>query len=62
MLENEPLCFLTSGEEVFWSQPRACWLLGRGRGPKLAREHLALAIDPPAVGQGFGLGGEDIYS
>ena len=57
---QRPVCFLTSGEEVFWSQPRACWVLGRARGPDPERDLLILTIDPPAIGQRFGRGGEDI--
>lgn len=57
---DEPLCWLTSGEEVFWSQPRACRALAATsvRGPE--REVLVVGIDPPAIGQAFGLGGEDV--
>lgn len=56
----EPDCFLTSGEEVFWSQPRAAWRLGVAAGPDPHRSLLVLRIDPPAIGQRFGLGGEDV--
>lgn len=56
----EPTCFLTSGEEVFWSQPRAAWRLGVAAGPDPQRSLLVLRIDPPAIGQRFGLGGEDV--
>jgi hypothetical protein len=56
----EPTCFLTSGEDVFWSQPRAAWRLGVAAGPDPHRSLLVLRIDPPAIGQGFGLGGEDV--
>jgi len=55
-----PLCYLTSGEETFWSEPRACWSLGTATGPDPERRLLVLRIDPPAIGQGFGLGGQDI--
>jgi hypothetical protein len=55
---TEPLCWLTSSEDVFRSEPRACyrlasleWLNGR--------DVLFLRIDPPAIGQRFG-SGQDI--
>jgi hypothetical protein len=57
---DEPACWLTSGEEPFWAEPRAAWRLGVAEGPDPHRALLALRIDPPAIGQGFGLGGEDI--
>jgi hypothetical protein len=56
----DPTCFLTSGEEVFWAQPRAAWRLGVAAGPDPHRSLLVLRIDPPAIGQRFGLGGEDV--
>jgi hypothetical protein len=49
---------MSSGEAVSWSQPRACRSLGVVPGP--ARPLLGLAIDPPVIGQPYGLGGEDI--
>lgn len=55
-----PAFFLTSGEDTFWSEPRACWPLSTVPGPDPARGILVMIIDPPAIGQGFGLGGEDI--
>jgi hypothetical protein len=57
---EDPACFLTSGEEVFWSQPRAAWRLGVAAGPDPQRALLVLRIDPPAIGQPFGLGGDDV--
>jgi hypothetical protein len=53
--EEEPLCWLSSGEDVFWSEPRACHHLATLAGPE-GRGILVLRIDPPAVGQGFGTG------
>jgi hypothetical protein len=61
LADAEPTCWLTSGEEVFWSQPRAAWRLGVAAGPDPHRALLVLRIDPPAIGQRFGLGGEDVH-
>ena len=56
---EEPLCYLTSADEVFWSQPRACRALGTTVVWDPRREMLVVRINPPAIGQAFGLGGED---
>src|SRR2546423_1613903 len=45
---------MTSGDDVFWSQPRACFPLGLADGPDPARAILMVRLDPPAVGQRFG--------
>jgi hypothetical protein len=55
---DEPLCWLSSGEDVFWSEPRACHRLATLEGPG-GRGVLVLRIEPPAIGQRFGTG-EDI--
>jgi hypothetical protein len=57
---GEPQFWLTSGEEVFWSEPRACRVLGVTSVDTPPREVLVIAIEPPAIGQAFGLGGEDV--
>lgn len=57
---GEPQFWLTSGEEVFWSEPRACRVLGVTSVDAPPREVLVIAIEPPAIGQAFGLGGEDV--
>ena len=57
---EDPTCWLTSGEEPFWAEPRAARRLGVAAGPDPHRTLLVLRIDPPAIGQGFGLGGEDV--
>jgi hypothetical protein len=57
---GEPQFWLTSGEEVFWSEPRACRVLGATSVDGPPREVLVIAIEPPAIGQAFGLGGEDV--
>jgi hypothetical protein len=54
----EPRCWLSSGEDVFWSEPRACYRLASLEGPN-GRDVLVLRIDPPAIGQAFG-SGQDI--
>jgi hypothetical protein len=58
MSQDEPFCWLSSGEDVFWSEPRACDRLATLEGPE-GRGVLVLRIDPPAIGQPFGTG-EDI--
>jgi len=54
------VCWLTSGEDPFWAEPRSCRLLASVDGPPPHDRLLVLGIDPPAIGQGFGLGGTDI--
>ena len=55
-----PRCYLTSGEDVFWSEPRACQPLGATTVASPERQVLVIRIAPPAIGQRFGLGGDDI--
>jgi len=43
-----------------WAIPRSCSIKGRLAGP-YGEEYLLLEVTPPVVGQGYGLGGEDIY-
>ncbi len=57
--DDEATCFLTSGDDAFWSEPRACRPLCRIAGPDPTRGLLLIEIDPPAVGQRFGRGGDD---
>ena len=57
---DDVACFLTSGDDTFWSEPRACRPLCRIDGPDPARGMLLITIDPPAIGQRFGRGGDDI--
>jgi hypothetical protein len=41
-------------------EPRACWIKGRRRyGDR--QECMLVAIEPPVIGQPYGLGSEDIY-
>lgn len=56
----DPICYLTSADDVFWSEPRTCYALGTTTVSDPSREVVVLRIDPPAIGQAFGLGGEDI--
>jgi hypothetical protein len=49
----------SAGEYQPLTEPRACWTRARLRDP--ARDdHMLVEIDPPLVGQGFGLGDKDI--
>jgi hypothetical protein len=57
----DPDTYLTSTEDLTWSQPRAAWRRGVADGPDPDRKLLVLTIDPPAVGQQFGLGGDDVH-
>ena len=38
---------------------RACWIRARLQGPK-ARDHILVDVEPPVVGQPYGLGAADI--
>jgi hypothetical protein len=41
-------------------EPRACWCKGRLR-DSYRDDWMLVAIEPPVIGQPYGLGGEDIY-
>jgi hypothetical protein len=41
-------------------EPRACWCKGRLRDAS-RDDWMLVAIEPPVIGQPYGLGGEDIY-
>jgi hypothetical protein len=41
-------------------EPRACWCRGRLR-DSCRDDWMLVAIEPPVIGQPYGLGGEDIY-
>ncbi len=56
---DAPDAYLTSGEEVFWSEPREARQLQPFDGSE-PRGLLGLRLDPPAIGQSFGLGGRNI--
>ena len=48
--ELEPTAFhMTSGDDVFWSQPRACFPLGLADGPDPARAILMVRLDAGSV-------------
>jgi len=58
---NQPPDFYLSsaGEYQPLTEPRGCWQKARLRDP--ARDdHMLVEIDPPLIGQSFGLGGKDI--
>ena len=41
-------------------EPRACWIKGRRRyGDR--DDYMLVAVEPPVIGQPYGLGSEDIY-
>jgi hypothetical protein len=41
-------------------EPRACWCKGRMRDAR-RNDWMHVAIEPPVIGQHYGLGGEDIF-
>ncbi|RYE07714.1 MAG: hypothetical protein EOP22_16775 [Hyphomicrobiales bacterium] len=52
--------YLASQDGYRLQQPRACWRLKPLSSPNAA-ELLLVQIDPPLIGQPFGLGGDDIH-
>lgn len=56
---SAPDFYLSSSEGYDLDEPRSCWRIGRAR--TTARDDLLLVkIDPPLIGQKYGLGGRDI--
>jgi hypothetical protein len=59
-MSDSPNFFLTTaGENSDLADPRACWTKGRLR-DRNRDDYMLVEIDPPLIGQGFGLGGNDI--
>ena len=49
----------TAGEYGPLTRPRACWVRGRLRNDR-RDDYMLVGIDPPLIGQRFGLGAQDI--
>ena len=49
----------TAGENQELSSPRACWAKDRLR-DQVRDDYLLIEIEPPLIGQMYGLGGQDI--
>jgi hypothetical protein len=60
-MANEPDFFLTTAGELreLLVEPRACWNVGRLR-DAVRDDYMVVMIEPELIGQGFGLGSEDI--
>jgi hypothetical protein len=59
-METKPDFFLTAaGENEGLATPRACWEKARLKDP-VRDDHMLVEIEPPVIGQNYGLGGEDI--
>lgn len=59
MIAHPHFYLSTAGEYEALAEPRACAIRGRLR--DLSRDdYMLVEIDPPLVGQGYGLGGQDI--
>ncbi len=57
---DEPVFYLTTaGEYKLLSKPRACAFVRRMRDVN-RDDYMLVRIDPPLIGQSFGLGGKDI--
>ena len=58
--EDKPAFYLTTaGEYKLLSAPRACWFVRRLRDVN-RDDYMLVRIDPPLIGQSFGLGGADV--
>jgi hypothetical protein len=61
-VKKKPIFYLTAaGEYKLLSKPRACWFLRRLRDVN-RDDYMLVEIDPPLIGQSFGLGGNDVTS
>lgn len=59
-MEAKPDFFLSAaGENEGLASPRACWKKARLKDP-VRDDHMLVEIEPPLIGQGYGLGGQDI--
>jgi hypothetical protein len=56
---NKPIFYLASSEGYGLEEPRACYLLRRIQ-TESRSDWLLVRIDPPIVGQRYGLGSKDI--
>jgi hypothetical protein len=59
MLNQTPDFYLASSEGYNLEEPRRCFSIKRLRGPH-RDDYLLVRIDPPIIGQPYGLGGQDI--
>jgi hypothetical protein len=61
-MKKEPNFFLsTAGESDKLRDPRACLIRGRLK-DQVRDDHMLIEIQPPLIGQAYGLGGEDIVN
>jgi hypothetical protein len=59
-MKIEPSFFLSAaGENEGLAAPRACWAKARLRDP-VRDDHMLVEIEPPVMGQNYGLGNQDI--
>src|SRR5580693_5148006 len=59
-MSTDPDFYMSSTENYDLEEPRRCWRLHRVTTP--SRDDLLLvSIDPPIIGQQFGLGDQDVY-
>jgi len=60
-MKTKPDFFLCAGGEVTGDlvSTRACWTKGRLR-DRIRDDHMLIEIEPPIIGQAYGLGGRDI--
>lgn len=59
MSEKHPNFYLASSEGYDMAEPRRCWIVKRLETPK-RNDLLLVKIDPPLIGQKYGIGGRDI--
>jgi hypothetical protein len=59
-MEKKPNFFLSAaGENEGLTSPRACWEKGRLK-DQVRDDHMLVEIEPPLIGQNYGLGSKDI--
>ena len=60
MMQAKPDFFLSAaGESEGLATPRACWKKARLK-DQVRDDHMLIEIEPPVIGQKYGLGGKDI--
>jgi len=59
-MSTDPDFYMSSTESYDLQEPRRCWKLHRVTTPN-RDDFLLVSIDPPIIGQQFGLGDQDVY-
>lgn len=58
MDKNIPDFYLASSDGYYMDEPRKCYQIKRLQGDK-RKDYMLINVDPPFIGQNYGLGGQD---